>query len=118
MKKLLSIILSLVLVFSVGAVAFSSVEVSADEIAYSFAQSKWDWWGAAQGTINGSWGQNDNALTRTYADGGVTYSVTESVSGTGKFQQIQDKWKSLPEGDLYINITNNAKRALLRNLRL
>ena len=108
MKKLLSIILSLVLVFSVGAVAFSSVEVSADEIAYSFAQSKWDWWGTAQGTINGSWGQNDKALTRTYADGGVTYSVTESVSGTGKFQQIQDKWKSLPEGDLYINITNNA----------
>lgn len=106
-KKFLSVILVVLMILSVSlSTSFSSF--ADDEIAYSFSQSKWDWWGTAQGTVNGTWGQNDNALTRNFSDGAVTYDVVGISDTLTAFQQIQDKWQSLPAGDFYLNFTNNS----------
>lgn len=106
-KKVLSFVLAVVMLTTV-AVSVSVTSKADDEIAYAFSSAKWDWWGCAQGTVNGSWGQNNNALTRNYSDGSVTYDVVGISDTAPAFQQIQDKWQaSLPEGDLYLNFTNN-----------
>lgn len=106
-KKVLSVLLVIAMLVA-ACVSVSVTSKADDEVAYAFSSSKWAWWGCAQGTVNGSWGQNDNALTRNYSEGAVTYDVS-GVSDTAlAFQQIQDKWQSMPAGDFYLNFTNNA----------
>lgn len=108
-KKILSVILAFIMLISVS-LSTSIISFADDEVAYAFSSSKWDWWGCAQGTVNGTWGQNDSALTRNYSDGAVTYDVVGISDTLTAFQQIQDKWKSLPTGDLYLNFTNNSSK--------
>ena len=101
-KKIMSVVLAMTMLFTV-AFSVSFVSKAEDDIAYSFSCSKWDWWGCSQGDA----GQNNSALTRNYAEGYLTYDVSGS-----DFKQIQDKWKTMPAGDFYINFTNNTSQSV------
>lgn len=103
---LLVVVLTITTAFSMSIISFAD-----DEVVYEFASAKWNWWGATQGN-QGGWFQNNNALTRNYSSGTLTYDVAAKSDTQNTFNQIQDKWKSLPQGNLYFNFTNNATASI------